>query len=149
MEDADYMNRGRVLERRFSERLNACLGEARGVVRVYEEPELMERYGWNASSVDYLIELEHGIVVVQVKYRRTRRRENQAIRNFLNSAEHIKARMGKPVVFGLWVSRLEPFADNVQCLSGHRVVTVSYFENMDILVERAVGVLVNSLQKIT
>lgn len=132
------MNHGRIMERIFARRLRDCVERIPGVLAVYEEEDLKAKYGWNASSIDYLIELTDGIVVVQIKYRRTRRRENQAIRNFLNSTNYIKECMGKPVVSGLWVSRLEPFADNIQCLSGHQVVTVSYFENMDTLIDKAI-----------
>lgn len=141
----DYNNHGRLLERLFHKRL-LDIFDSRDIIGVYEEDELKSMYGWNASSVDYLIELKDSVIVVQVKYRRTRRRENHAIRNYLNSIEYLKNCIGKPVSYGLWVSRVEPFADNKLCLSGHKVVSVSYFENMDVLIDNAINELQNHLR---
>ena len=67
--------------------------------------------------------------MVQTKYRNTRRRENISISKFLNSVEYISKQIEKPVLFGVWVSRLEPFDDNKEWLSQHKIVTISQFHS--------------------
>lgn len=143
MSDSD--NHGRQLERLFHTHLLNTVVNHTDVIGVYYENELMKRYGWDASSVDYMIELKDQIIVIQTKYIKSRRRENQAIKNFLSSAHHVSRCMQKPIKFGMWISRLQPFADNIDFLKTKQIFCVSYFEEMDTLVKNAISLLNNKL----
>jgi hypothetical protein len=139
----DYHNPGRVIERMFLQELVKAIKD----VQVLYEKDLMKLYGWSASGVDYLIEMPEGLVVVQIKYIKTRRRETHAINNFLSSAKHISTCMQRPILFGIWVSRLEPFPDNICSLGEEQIYTVSCFESMELLVQRAIALVKTKLFK--
>lgn len=139
----EYNNPGRVIERLFLKELSRVF---KGF-RVLYETELMKLYGWSASSVDYLIVVPDGLIAVQIKYIKTRRRETHAINNFLASAKHISQQMNQPILFGLWVSRLEPFPDNIEYMCDERVYAISCFESMELLVQRAIQFMKQKLFK--
>ena len=52
---------------------------------IYEK-ELIKRYGRGAEGVDYLLIHQNKMILLQVKWRRTRRRENSGIESFLKSS---------------------------------------------------------------
>lgn len=108
-----------------------------GFKRIIREDDLIRQFGFEASSIDYMLETECGRIVLQLKYRRSRRRENKAVQNFLRSVEFVKNKMqDKPILFGIWSSRIEPFEDNKVLLQSHNIVTVSLFDDLYGLVDR-------------
>ncbi len=107
-------------------------------VDIIHEKDLMKMFGWNASGIDIVLFTKQGFIAIQAKYRRSRRRENHGISNFLKSLQYIREIYDKqyncPFLYGLWVSRAEPFDDNKELLAGHKVHWISHFSSMDTLI---------------
>lgn len=78
----------RNLGRFFEQRIYMGLKSMKLFDKIYYEDDLKKIYGWRASSIDYMLEMPDGIILMQVKWRTSRRRENNAIMNFLNSIRH-------------------------------------------------------------
>lgn len=140
----DPRNLGYEAERRFYEYINS--------LSIFQdikyEIELKRLYGWHAMSIDYLLITHNGIIPVQIKYRRSRRRENRGIANFIKGLETIASVYhDKPVLFGLWISRLHPFLDNVGLLQTYKVQCVSHFDDLDTLVKKGVDAIVATLEQ--
>jgi hypothetical protein len=85
-----------------------------------------------------LIITTNGIIPIQIKYRRTRRKETHCINNFLKSINHLPHLYDKPILFGVWISRMLPFTDNQSLLESHKIQCVSYFDDVDILIEKSI-----------
>lgn len=134
--ERDY-SPGRLLELNFYDQL----AKLPNIKNILHESQLRRLYGWYVSSIDFLIEYDNGIVLVQCKYRNTRRRENYGINNFLRSIDVIKKQYAKPLLFGLWISRLDPFEDNKSRLQENNILTVSNFTSLDGLINSAVSVI--------
>jgi hypothetical protein len=130
------VNNGRELEGRLLLDLRQEYG-----ANVYSEQELTKLYGWNASSVDFLIETEDHLIFMQVKYLATRRRESIQINKFISSIKHIRMSLPehslKKTMIGVWVCKLYPFGDNVKLLENYNIKVVSSFESIDTLIEDA------------
>lgn len=114
---------------------------------VMHERDLISLFGWQSSSIDQLIIIGNYMIPIQLKWRRTRRRETQGVENFIKSINFIKQMIGKDVLFGIWSSRMMPFADNTQWLEEEKVVCVSYFENIDGLVDKTIHKLKEKLNE--
>jgi hypothetical protein len=71
---------------------------------LYDETELIRIFGWDCASVDTLIVIGDYIVPIQLKYRNSKRRETQGVVNFMKSIQSLKRKMGKKVLFGVWLS---------------------------------------------
>lgn len=112
---------------------------------VLHEKDLISLFGWESSSIDQLIIMGEYMIPIQLKWRRTRRRETQGIENFIKSIKYIKQVLDKDVLFGIWSSRMMPFDDNTQWLHDEKIVCVSYFEDIDGLVDRTINKLVEKL----
>jgi hypothetical protein len=112
---------------------------------VLHEKDLISLFGWESSSIDQLIIMGDYMIPIQLKWRRTRRRETQGIENFIKSIKYIKQVLDKDVLFGIWSSRMIPFDDNTQWLHDEKIVCVSYFEDIDGLVDRTIHKLVEKL----
>lgn len=101
---------------------------------IHHETELTRMYGWDASSIDYMLVYKNKIIVVQTKWRKTRRREDAGIQKFVRSINYMKDHIvdldEKKQFYGLWVSRREPFEDNIRYLGSHNVSCVSNFNSM-------------------
>lgn len=134
-------NRGHLLELAFYERIVGLSG----IRNIFHESDLRRLYGWNAASIDFLLELDSGIVPIQCKYRNTRRREDNGISNFVKSIEYICERCERPLLFGMWISRLEPFDDNKEVLRNYNIDTVSIFGSIEELSSRAYDSLVSRI----
>lgn len=106
---------------------------------VKHETDLKKLHGWDVTSIDYLLESQNGLIPVQIKYRGTRRRENSGVQNFLKSIEKVSRLYEKPILFGIWISRLRPFDDNHDLLSLHNIACVDEFHNMQHLMEKSVN----------
>lgn len=111
------------------------------------EDNLKKRWGWEAAGIDHLLFMGDYVIPIQTKWRCTRRREDLFINNYLKSLEYVMRLCGKKLLFGLWVSRLEPFADNKERLKSMGVTAVSCYESMDTLVERTVDHILKSIQQ--
>jgi hypothetical protein len=93
---------------------------------ILRERDLIKKWGFNSSSVDFLIDIdEHNIIVIQAKYRRTRRRETHGVLNFLKSSKYIAECSKKNIVYGLWISLLPPFNDNQDKMMKYNISCVS------------------------
>lgn len=112
---------------------------------VFIEKDLVSMYGWNSSSIDQLLIIDNYMIPIQLKWRRTRRRETQAVENFIRSIHYIKRKINKDVLFGVWSSRMMPFEDNVSLLEAEKIVSVSFFEDIDGLVMRTIKVIQEQL----
>jgi hypothetical protein len=114
---------------------------------VLHEKDLVSQYGWECSSIDQLMILGDYMIPIQLKWRRTRRRETQGIEHFIKSVQYIKNIIKKEVLFGIWSSRMMPFADNKEWLLQENIVSVSFFDDINGLVERTIDVIHNKLQE--
>lgn len=110
------------------------------------EDNLKKKWGWEAAGIDHLLVTGDYVIPIQTKWRCTRRREDLFINNYLKSLEYVLGLCGKKLLFGLWVSRLEPFADNKERLMSMGVYAVSCFESIDTLVQKTVDHILKSLQ---
>lgn len=109
------------------------------------ENDLVSMYGWDCSSIDQLLIIDGYMIPIQLKWRRTRRRETKGINNFIRSIHHVKDIIKKDVLFGIWSSRMVPFEDNAMLLENEKVVSVSFFDNIDGLVMETIKVLKKKL----
>lgn len=100
---------------------------------IYEK-DLVKRFGREAVGIDYLLIYQNKMIILQIKWRRTRRRENNAIKNFLNSVNHIINKINdKQYIMGLYISRMEPFSDNKDHLKNNKVHCIYDFNSMTTL----------------
>jgi hypothetical protein len=111
------------------------------------EKDLVSMFGWNSSSIDQLLIIDNYMIPIQLKWRRTRRRETQGIENFIRSIQYIKNRINKDVLFGVWSSRMMPFEDNVLLLETEKIVSVSFFDDIDGLVLKTIKVIQEQLNR--
>lgn len=130
-------NHGYLLEHLFERRLR----ELNMFKNILHENQLKQRWGWSSSSVDYLLETKDHVILIQCKWRTSRRRENLGIRNFLSSVNHILSHFNKPLLMGLWVSRIQPFEDNIETLRKNKIECISYYDDMEMLVDKAINIL--------
>lgn len=109
------------------------------------EKDLVSMFGWNSSSIDQLLIIDKYMIPIQLKWRRTRRRETQGVENFIRSIHYVKTRLDKDVLFGIWSSRMMPFKDNISLLKNEKIVAVSFFDDIDGLVMRTITVIQEQL----
>lgn len=109
------------------------------------EKDLVAMYGWNSSSIDQLLIIDKYMIPIQLKWRRTRRRETQGVENFLRSIHHIKTKINKDVLFGIWSSRMMPFDDNVLLMQTEKIIPVSFFDSIDGLVIKTIRAIQDQL----
>jgi hypothetical protein len=90
---------------------------------VYTELDLRKMFGWGASSVDLMLVKGDMVIMGQLKWRRSRRRESIEINKFIKSVNHICSFLDQGIfVFGIWISRMEPFNDNKErMLREHKI----------------------------
>lgn len=129
------MELGKLLESKLYSALQQSLHSS---IIIHNEDELRIMFGYNATGIDYLIIVNDGIIPIQTKYRKSRRRETLEINRFLYSIRYVTERMNKDVMFGLWVSRLAPFDDNQELMSSLKIKCVDNYDCMDRLVEMAI-----------
>ena len=126
-------NQGQVLENEMFSKLRLLPVEA-----IYTERELIKEYGFDASSVDFLVEFEKFGIFIQTKYLKSRRRESCHIKRFLNSIQVIKSDMKNKCFYGIWVSRCKPFDDNITYLKSNNVAVISCYESIPELVNQTI-----------
>lgn len=137
----DPINRGYQAEKVFYE----YISNVRICQKILHECELRKCHDWHMASIDYLLFLENGIVPVQIKYRGSRRRENTSVNNFLNAVNRLHMLYNKPILFGIWISRLRPFEDNQERLKSQKILCVDYFHDMNTLMKNAVDCIIANL----
>jgi hypothetical protein len=111
------------------------------------ESQLKKEWGWDAAGIDQLLILGDYVIAVQLKYRSTRRRETICINNFIKSLDYTLPKCGKKLLFGLWVSRLIPFDDNIEHLKHKGVYCVSCFDSMESLIYKAKQTIIQKIQE--
>jgi hypothetical protein len=113
---------------------------------IYTEKELVKKYGYHASSIDFVLLHENKYIFIQTKWRKTRRRENHCINNFIDSITYLCGIIGyDKYSFGIWSSRLEPFDDNKVLLLANKVYSVNNFETIQGLVNKTETFIKNKL----
>lgn len=134
-------NLGRVFERSFHKQLE-YLCSKNYFDHVFTEDDLRKMYGWQSVSVDFLLIKSNYVIVVQTKYRKTRRREDHGIQNFIKSIEHVlgKAKDLK-LAGGFWISRMKPFDDNISFLLSKNIQCIYHFDSMDILIKKSIDTI--------
>lgn len=139
---SDPQNLGHILESKL-------LNELKGLHifdQILVEGDLTKRWGWMAAGVDQLLYIGDYVIPIQAKWRCTRRREDLCIHNYLKSLDFVLDKSDKKLLFGVWVSRLEPFEDNKEKLKRKGVYSISCFESMDTLVHEARKLIVTLLK---
>lgn len=122
----------------FEELFYAKLKQFETFQKIYTESWLCKHWGFSASSVDFLIELEDSVIMMQLKFMNTRRRENKSIENYIKSIHYVLDQVNKPLLFGLWISRLCPFEDNINKMLEHKINCIHYHGSMDELVGHSI-----------
>ncbi len=113
---------------------------------VFTENDLVNQFGFHASSIDFMLARKDKIIFIQCKYRLSRRRENHGIENFLKSIDYVSNIIGKDKYsFGIWSSRRPPFKDNITRLNKRKVYEVVFFDDMETLVHETVEFILAQL----
>lgn len=123
---------GRIFEHKITKRLSdMCIFDD-----IYHEDDLRKQWGWSACSIDHLVVYKNFFIPIQEKWCNTRRRETKHITRFLRSISYVKSMLpDKRFLFGVWVSRIEPFDDNKKMLHDLNIHAVSlYTKDMDELI---------------
>lgn len=137
----DPGNMGRILEHKITSKLS----EMHIFDRVLHEDELRKLWGWDICSIDHLLIYKNYLIPIQEKWCNTRRRETKHMQRFLKSVKYLQRVLpDKQVLFGLWVSRIDPFDDNKHMLTQANVHTVSCYTSC---MDELVTILVNWLQQ--
>lgn len=129
------VNCGRLLEEKMYEKLVTAFS-----VSIYQESDLTRMYGWSSSGIDFLIDFDNDIaIMLQTKYRGTRRRETHSVKNFLKSLDHVSNCVKKRNILSFWISKLHPFQDNEELMSSYGVKCISNYKSMDELIEMTIN----------
>lgn len=137
----DPHNLGYVAEKRFFKSVVQL-----GIFNeIQYETQLKKEFGWGIVSIDFLLVVENGVIPIQIKYRKTRRREDHGINNFIKSLDLLNKVSPKPVLFGVWLSRVKPFDDNEYKLNNKKVVCVSDYDSIDVMINKAISCITNRL----
>lgn len=122
----DPENKGRILE----ESMYNAFQSLPCIQRIVHETELIKVLGYQASSIDYMLETDEGWIVLQCKWKGSKRREDKDIFNFIRSIQFIRSQCKwfkeKPMLFGIWASKMHPFQDNCDLLMQHQVIALSH-----------------------
>lgn len=128
------VNNGRIFESLVYSRLK-CLP---GIDTVYTEDELRKLFGWQSVGIDFLLVKGTIVVAIQTKYRKTRRREDHGVNNFIKSLKYILGVTDLTLRTGFWISRLKPFEDNISYLSTFNIQCIYHFDCMDTLINKSI-----------
>ena len=111
---------------------------------VYDELYLRKAFGWDSCGCDFLAIKEHDAIAIQLKWRKTRRREDIGIDKFVKSMCHLQKvfhEMDIEIKSGLYISRLEPFKDNIVRMAEYNITSISCFHSMDELLLKTILLL--------
>jgi len=109
---------------------------------------LIRLYGWDTSSIDHLLFYGNYIIPIQTKWVKTKRRETHAVNNFLKSVKIIQSVFNRPILFGIWCSRMTPFEDNQELMRKMNILSVSCFEDMEILIDKTIQVVMQHTKNV-
>lgn len=123
--------------RLFEKRIWASLKQLDNIDKIYDENQIRKAFGWQAVGVDFLICKGDFIIAIQTKYKKTRRREDHGIQNFIKSLDYILEKSNKKLLVGLWISRIKPFDDNISYMLSKNIECIYNFDCMDTLVDSA------------
>lgn len=98
------------------------------------EKSLIKTYGPQSSGIDFLFIHNNRALGVQVKTRRTRRKENLYVDNFLKSLSFMEQKLGI-TIDGLWATRVAPFDDNKLKMEMKNVLCISCYDSMYELID--------------
>jgi hypothetical protein len=145
MKSSSYpQNNGIKLEMDLYKRLN----DLRLFDNIIMEKDLIRLYGWDTSSIDHLLFYGNYIIPIQTKWVKTKRRETHAVNNFLKSVKIIQRLFGRPILFGIWCSRMTPFEDNQELMKKMNILSVSCFEDMEILIDKTIEVVMKYMKNV-
>jgi hypothetical protein len=114
---------------------------------IYTERDLIKGFGFRASSIDFMLTRKNQMIFIQLKWRKTRRRENHGINNFLNSVEYLTNILGRDKYsFGVWSSRIEPFEDNKSKLRAMKIYSINSIDNIQSLVEKTEQFIISKIR---
>ena len=141
-----FDNQGLLFERRIIQWAKDLVNQVPGIDAIYDENDLRKMFGWQSMGVDVLITKGDYVIAIQTKYRKTRRREDHGIHNFVRSLEFILEKTKKKLFLGFWISRIKPFDDNIGYLQSKNIHCVYYFDCMDILIDLASKSIFDAVQ---
>lgn len=127
-------NCGRIFEKKMYHQLS----QIDGIDKIYDENELRKKYGWDSVGIDFLIIKDTKCIAIQTKYRKTRRREDDMIRKFIHSLEHVLKNTNLQYECGFWISRIQPFEDNELYMDRHNIKCIHEFHSMERLVNDSI-----------
>jgi len=133
------LNLSNIIGSLFEEKIHQNLCKLPNTLRIYRENDLTRIYGWDASSIDFIVEFENNMLFIQTKWRKTRRRESLGINHFIKSIKYIQSLelVKNKKYSGLWISRRKPFDDNIRLMKDSGIETIYCFDSMETLVEQA------------
>jgi hypothetical protein len=129
-------NCGKILEDSLLNNLKISSLKANNI---YTEKQLTNIYGWDASSVDFMIEYNNFTIFIQTKFLKSRRKESCHIQKFIKSVNHINNKKINTPYIGLWVCRIHPFDDNVDFLKSNNSFVISSFDSINSLVNKTIN----------
>ena len=130
----DYTNCGRIFEKKIYNELT----KLKGIDRIYDENDLRKRYGWDSIGVDFLLVRKNYCIAIQTKYCKTRRREDDAIRKFINSLDYVIYHTNLKCICGFWISRMKPFDDNLSYMNSKNIQCIHEFHDMETLIHNSI-----------
>ena len=135
--DNEFDNCGRLFEKRIYEELLSL--RSNGYLDyVYDENDLRKKYGWESVGVDFLLVRGDSCIAIQTKYCKTRRREDDAIRKFIESLDHVLKNVKLHLICGFWISRMKPFDDNMTYMENRNIRCIYEFDSMDTLIHNSI-----------
>ena len=124
------MDEGRILE-------HLLYNEIRNSYEnIYTEKQLIQNFGFQASSIDFLIIKNNIVICIQTKWKKSRRKENKGVHNFLDSITYLKTTdlFKNKLLHGIWASRRDPFLDNKKLMKILNVHCYSCYDSMEGLI---------------
>lgn len=132
---------------KFEELMYRMLKQSNLFDEVVYERELANQLGWRAAGVDFLLVHKDKMILLQIKWRKSRRRENLGIMNFIRAIDYVvNSIKDKKYEFGLYVSRREPFCDNIHQLNCKNVHCLSEYNSMNDLATQTIDYLQRKLR---
>lgn len=143
-------NPGRIFEYLIADNIQQLASLKHDIIEdVLYEDDLRKKYGWKSVGIDFLLVLRNQsensrtLVAIQAKYRKTRRREDHAVSQFMQSLDFVANTTMIPIKCGLWVSRVKPFEDNIEKMQQKNIMCIYHFDCMTELVRRLSDMLVS------
>jgi hypothetical protein len=129
----DPKNRGYEFEARI---YDLVIKECKPIHVIYEK-DLLKLYGWHLNGIDFVLEFPEGIVLLQLTWIGSRRKENRKVNAFVKAVQNITKEVfpDRRLLFGLYVSRLRPFEDNIELMAQHNIECINDFFSMEKVIQ--------------